>query len=183
MYIQLLFISTALTMELCFVLFLFCFFYLAKRRGFEFNISFERSYGIYKIAHEDYYDDDGNSTSYHNLMNYECKTAKDSQRGTRNIFNAIKVEISTTPSLDSSTLKGINKSTNTDSPEAKEDSHNEKGVDPLLFKKSEGDIHYEETTFLEGPERRLSHEESQKPDLSDWEWCRSKSERTPRQVQ
>ncbi|XP_036902610.1 probable G-protein coupled receptor 149 [Sturnira hondurensis] len=153
----------------------------SKRRGFEFNISFERSYGIYKIAHEDYYDDDGNSTSYHNLMNYECKTTKDSQRGTRNILNAIKVEISTTPSLDSSALKGINKSTNTDSPEAKEDSHNEKGVDPLLFKKSEGDTHYEETTFLEGPERRLSHEESQKPELSDWEWCRSKSERTPRQ--
>ncbi|KAF6118845.1 G protein-coupled receptor 149 [Phyllostomus discolor] len=153
----------------------------SKRRGFEFNISFERIYGIYKIAHENYYDDDENSTSYHNLMNYECKTTKDSQRGTHNIFNAIKVEISTTPSLDSSTLKGINKSTNTDSPEAQEDSHNEKGVDPLLFKKSEGDIHYEETTFLEGPERRLSHEESQKPDLSDWEWCRSKSERTPRQ--
>ncbi|XP_045050870.2 probable G-protein coupled receptor 149 isoform X2 [Desmodus rotundus] len=153
----------------------------SKRRGFEFNISFERSYGIYKMAHGDYYDDDENSTSYHNLMNYECKTTKDSQRATHNIFNAIKVEISTTPSLDSSALKGVNKSTNTDSPEAKEDCHNEKGVGPLLFQKPEGDIHCEETTFLEGPERRLSHEESQKPDLSDWEWCRSKSERTPRQ--
>lgn len=162
----------------------FCFcFYLAKRRAFEFNLSFERSYGIYKIAHEDYYDDDENSTSFHHLMNYECKTTKDSLRAAHNIFNAIKVEISTTPSLDSSTLRGINKCTSTDITEAKQDSHNEKSMDPLLLKKTEGDIHCEETTFLEGPERRLSHEESQKPDLSDWEWCRSKSERTPRQVQ
>lgn len=162
----------------------FCFcFYIAKRRCFEFNLSFQRSYGIYKIAHEDYYDDDENSTSYHNPMNYECKTTKDSQRDSHNVFNAIKVEISTTPSLDSSTLKGINKCTNTDIIDAKQDSYNEKGVDPLLSEKTEGDIKYDETTLLEGPERRLSHEESQKPDLSDWEWCRSKSERTPRQVQ
>lgn len=161
----------------------FCFcFYSVRRRGFEFNLSFERSYGIYKIAHEDYYDDEENSPSYLNLMNYECKTTKDSQRDTHKIFNTIKVEISTTPSLDSSTLKGINKCTNTDITEAKRDSYNEKRVDPLLLKETESDIHYEETTFLEGPERRLSHEESQKPDLSDWEWCRSKSERTPRQV-
>ncbi|XP_027398954.1 probable G-protein coupled receptor 149 isoform X1 [Bos indicus x Bos taurus] len=151
-----------------------------KRRCFEFNLSFQQSYGIYKIAHEDYYDDDENSTACHNLMNYECTTTKDSQRDTH-IFSAIKVEISTTPSLDSSTLTGINKCTNTDIIEAEEESHNERGVDPLLSEKAEGDIKYDETTFLEGPERRLSHEESQKPDLSDWEWCRSKSERTPRQ--
>ncbi|XP_007086433.1 probable G-protein coupled receptor 149 [Panthera pardus] len=152
-----------------------------KRRGFEFNLSFQRSYGIYKIAREDYYDDDENSTSYHNLMNSECKTTKDSQRDTHNIFNAIKVEISTTPSRDSSVLKGINKCTNTDIMEAKQDCHSGKGVDPLISEETGGDTNYEETTFLEGPERRLSHEESQKPDLSDWEWCRSKSERTPRQ--
>uniref|UniRef100_A0A8C3X8R3 G protein-coupled receptor 149 n=1 Tax=Catagonus wagneri TaxID=51154 RepID=A0A8C3X8R3_9CETA len=152
-----------------------------KRRCFEFNLSFQQSYGIYKIAREDYYDDDEYSTSYHSLMNYECKTTKGSQRDTPDIFSAIKVEISTTPCLDSSTLSGINKGTNTDITETKQDSRNEKGVDPLLFEKKEGDIKYDETTFLEGPERRLSHEESQKPDLSDWEWCRSKSERTPRQ--
>ncbi|XP_008590728.1 PREDICTED: probable G-protein coupled receptor 149 [Galeopterus variegatus] len=151
-----------------------------KRKGFEFNLSFQQSYGIYKIAHEDYYDDDDdeNSISYHNLMNYECETTKDSQIDSRNIFNAIKVEISTTPCLDSSRLKGINKCTNTDITEAKQDANKEKDV----FTDNTGhDINYEETTFFEGPERRLSHEENQKPDLSDWEWCRSKSERTPRQ--
>ncbi|KAL2804558.1 putative G-protein coupled receptor 149 [Daubentonia madagascariensis] len=149
-----------------------------KRRGFEFNLSFQQSYGIYKIAHEDYYDDDENSISYHNLMNYECEATKDSQRDNHNVFNAIKVEISTTPSLDSSMIKGINKCTNTDITEAKHNSDKEKSV---FSHKTGGDINYEETTLFEGPERRLSHEESQKPDLSDWEWCRSKSERTPRQ--
>ncbi|XP_047584448.1 probable G-protein coupled receptor 149 isoform X2 [Lutra lutra] len=152
-----------------------------KRRGFEFNLSFQRSYGIYKIAREDYYDDDENSASCHNLMNSECKMTKDSQRDTHNIFNAIKVEISTAPSQDSSILKGINKCTNTDITEVKQDCHSEKGVNPQFSEKTGDSINYEETTFLEGPERRLSHEESQKPDLSDWEWCRSKSERTPRQ--
>ncbi|ELW65182.1 putative G-protein coupled receptor 149 [Tupaia chinensis] len=149
-----------------------------KRKGFEFNLSFQQSYGIYKIAREDYYDDDENSISYHNLMNYECETTKDSQRDNRNIFNTIKVEISTTPSLDSSTLTGVNKCTNTDITETKRDSDPENGV---TSDKTGGDINHEENTFLEGPERRLSHEESQKPELSDWEWCRSKSERTPRQ--
>ncbi|XP_004834542.1 probable G-protein coupled receptor 149 [Heterocephalus glaber] len=149
-----------------------------NRKGFEFNLSFQQSYGIYKIAHEDYYDDDENSISYHNLMNYECESTKDSQKDNCNIFNAIKVEISTTPTLDSSTLKGINKCTNTDVTEAKESPDKERYA--FSDKKGSG-INYEETTFYEGPERRLSHEENQKPDLSDWEWCRSKSERTPRQ--
>ncbi|XP_077015253.1 putative G-protein coupled receptor 149 [Tamandua tetradactyla] len=152
-----------------------------KRRGFEFNLSFQRSYGIYKIAHGDYYDDDENSISYHNLMNYDCETTKDSQRETQNFFNTIKVEISTTPSPDSSILKGINKCTNTDSSEAKHGSDKDKRIHLLCSDKTAADSNYEETTFLEGPERRLSQEESQKPDLSDWEWCRSKSERTPRQ--
>ncbi|XP_053456750.1 probable G-protein coupled receptor 149 [Nycticebus coucang] len=149
-----------------------------KRRGFEFNLSFQQSYGIYKIAHEDYYDEDENSISYHNLMNYECEATKDPQRDNRNVFSAIKVEISTTSSLDSATRKGINKYTNTDIAEATQDSDKEKGV---FSDRTGGDTEYEETTVFEGAERRLSHEESQKPDLSDWEWCRSKSERTPRQ--
>lgn len=38
------------------------------------------------------------------------------------------------------------------------------------------------SSVFEGPERRLSHEECRKIELTDWEWCRSKSERTPRQV-
>lgn len=65
-----LFTSTAIIMDFC-----FCF-YIAKRRCFEFNLSFQQSYGIYKIAHEDYYDDDENSTACHNLMNYGAQLQK-----------------------------------------------------------------------------------------------------------
>uniref|UniRef100_A0A8C0EVI6 G protein-coupled receptor 149 n=1 Tax=Bubo bubo TaxID=30461 RepID=A0A8C0EVI6_BUBBB len=88
-----------------------------KRRGFEFNLSFQQGYGIYRISHETHHhpDGDGKSASCHHLLSWG--------RG--------------------------------NPPEAGQ--------------------------FLEGAERRLSHEESHKPELADWEWCRSKSERTPRQ--
>lgn len=167
------FTSTALTVE-------FCYFHSAKRKGFEFNLSFQQSYGIYKISNADYYEDDENSISYHNLKNCECEATKEPGEDNRNVFNAITVEISTTPPVDSTTLLGVNKRTNTsDIPEAKPGLNEEKSAFSV---QTESDINYEETTIFEGPERRLSHEENQKPDLSDWEWCRSKSERTPRQV-
>ncbi|XP_007941756.1 probable G-protein coupled receptor 149 [Orycteropus afer afer] len=151
------------------------------KRSFEFNLSFQRNYGIYKIAREDYFEDNENFISQHNLMNYDCESTKDSQRDTRNFFSAIKVEISTAPSPDSSTLRGINKCTNTDIADTQHVPDKDKDIDPFFSDKAECRTNYEETAFLEGPERRLSHEESQKPELSDWEWCRSKSERTPRQ--
>ncbi|OBS57248.1 hypothetical protein A6R68_11628 [Neotoma lepida] len=143
-----------------------------------YSVAFHgKNYGIYKISHADYYEDDENSISYHNLKNCECEATK--EPGEDNVFNAVTVEISTTPPVDSTTLSGINKCTNTDTPEAKRALNGEKSAFPV---KTESDVDYEETTTFEGPERRLSHEENQKPDLSDWEWCRSKSERTPRQV-
>ncbi|TRZ01984.1 hypothetical protein DNTS_024158 [Danionella cerebrum] len=43
------------------------------------------------------------------------------------------------------------------------------------------DLHLDDSSVFDGPERRRSHEECQKFELTDWEWCRSKSERTPRQ--
>ncbi|XP_028750354.1 LOW QUALITY PROTEIN: probable G-protein coupled receptor 149 [Peromyscus leucopus] len=150
----------------------------SKRKGFEFNLSFQQSYGIYKISHTDYYEDDENSISCHNLKNCECEATKEPGGDNHNVLHAVTVEISTTPPLDSTTLSGINKCTNTDTPEAKQGLNGEKSAFSV---KTESDINYEETATFEGPERRLSHEENQKPDLSDWEWCRSKSERTPRQ--
>ncbi|XP_055452796.1 probable G-protein coupled receptor 149 [Psammomys obesus] len=152
-----------------------------KRKGFEFNLSFQQSYGIYKIAHANYYEEeeeDENSISRHNPKNYECEATKEPPEDIHKVFNAITVEISTTPPLDSTTLPAINKCTNTDTPEPRQDVQEDKGGFSV---NAESDIHRGEITSSEGPERRLSHEESQKPDLSDWEWCRSKSERTPRQ--
>ncbi|XP_074048612.1 putative G-protein coupled receptor 149 [Macrotis lagotis] len=157
-----------------------------KRKSFEFNLSFQHSYGIYKISHDNHYDedDDENSIAYHNLMDYECETLRETQKDTSNFLHAIKVEFSTTSSQDSSILPDINKSTV--SIETKQDSDREKSIEQLLTEKTEAFVtddtrNFEKSTFLEGPERRLSHEESHKPELSDWEWCRSKSERTPRQ--
>ncbi|XP_021087401.1 probable G-protein coupled receptor 149 isoform X2 [Mesocricetus auratus] len=152
----------------------------SKRKGFEFNLSFQQGYGIYKISHADYYEDDENAISYHNLKNSECEATKEPGGDNRSVFNAITVEISTAPPLDSGTLlSGINKCTNTDIPEPRQGFSEEKSAFPV---KTESEINCEETTSFEGPERRLSHEESHKPELSDWEWCRSKSERTPRQL-
>ncbi|KAL6040972.1 hypothetical protein STEG23_035948, partial [Scotinomys teguina] len=150
----------------------------SKRKGFEFNLSFQQSYGIYKISHTGYSEDDENSISYHNLKNCECEATKEPGGDNHNVLKAITVEISTTPPLDSTTLSSISKCTNTDTPEARQGSNGEKSAFSV---KTESDINYEETATFEGAERRLSHEENQKPDLSDWEWCRSKSERTPRQ--
>uniref|UniRef100_F7FE98 G protein-coupled receptor 149 n=1 Tax=Monodelphis domestica TaxID=13616 RepID=F7FE98_MONDO len=159
-----------------------------KRKGFEFNLSFQHSYGIYRIAHDNHYDedDDENSIAYHNLMDYECGPLRETQKDASSFLHAIKVEFSTTPSQDSSILPDISKSTNTVSPETNQDFDRDKGIDQLLTDKTtvfvtEDTRNYEKSTFLDGPERRLSHEESHKPELSDWEWCRSKSERTPRQ--
>ncbi|XP_038957602.1 probable G-protein coupled receptor 149 isoform X1 [Rattus norvegicus] len=151
----------------------------SKRKGFEFNLSFQQSYGLYKMTHADYYDDDDeNPISYHNPKKYECEATKEPREDNHGVFNTITVEISTTPPLDSATLTGVNKCTNTDIPEPKQAVSEEKGAFSI---KTECAINYGEATSFEGPERRLSHEETQKPDLSDWEWCRSKSERTPRQ--
>ncbi|XP_034357150.1 putative G-protein coupled receptor 149 isoform X2 [Arvicanthis niloticus] len=152
----------------------------SKRKGFEFNLSFQQSYGLYKIANANFCDDDDeNSISYHNPKKYECEDTKEPRGDNRGVFNTITVQISSTPPLDSATLPGVNKCTNTDILEPQEAMAEQRSAFSV---KTESDINYGETTFFEGPERRLSHEENQKPDLSDWEWCRSKSERTPRQI-
>ncbi|NXW00678.1 GP149 protein, partial [Fregetta grallaria] len=54
-----------------------------KRRGFEFNLSFQQGYGIYKISHENHHHDDGGgkSTSYHNLMSYDCGNSTEAGGG------------------------------------------------------------------------------------------------------
>ncbi len=55
-------------------------------------------------------------------------------------------------------------------------------VSPHVSTCDHEDLHLDNSSVFDGPERRLSHEECHKIELTDWEWCRSKSERTPRQV-
>ncbi|NXG58694.1 GP149 protein, partial [Hemiprocne comata] len=112
-----------------------------KRRGFEFNLSFQQGCGIYKISHENHHRDaDGKSPSYRNLVSYDCENSREPGAGGHGP-RAVPAPFSTTAAADSSRGGGT----------------------------------------AAGPERRLSHEQSHKPELTDWEWCRSKSERTPRQ--
>ncbi|XP_075573200.1 putative G-protein coupled receptor 149 [Pelecanus crispus] len=118
-----------------------------KRRGFEFNLSFQQGYGIYRIPHETHRHRDGGdrSASYRSLVSPGCHSPSGAGGGGTAGFSS----------------RG---------PPAR-----------LGAPAGEEAGQADEPTFPEGAERRLSHEESHKPELTDWEWCRSKSERTPRQ--
>ncbi|XP_075365215.1 putative G-protein coupled receptor 149 [Mycteria americana] len=152
-----------------------------KRRGFEFSLSFQQGYGIYKISHESHHHrhGDGKSTSYHNLVSYDCGNSTEPGRGSGDAPRAGTAGFSTTAPADSSRDAPA-------APGAGREAGEERSTDRLLpdklgaFKREEARS-LDKSTFSEGPERRLSHEESHKPELTDWEWCRSKSERTPRQ--
>ncbi|NXK07581.1 GP149 protein, partial [Herpetotheres cachinnans] len=153
-----------------------------KRRGFEFNLSFQQGYGIYKISHErhhHHHDGDNKSMSYHNLVSYDCDSSKAPRRGSEAPARPGKAAFSTTALTDSSRDAA-------GGGEARPERGRERSTDCLLpdkpgTLKREEVRNVDESTFFDGPERRLSHEESHKPELTDWEWCRSKSERTPRQ--
>ncbi|XP_028936576.2 probable G-protein coupled receptor 149 [Ornithorhynchus anatinus] len=159
-----------------------------KRRGFEFSLSFQQGYGIYKIAHDNLRDEDENSISYHNLISCESETPRETPKDSSNPFHAQPEEFSTILVQDSSILTDTDREPKPSSSDAKQDTDEDKATERVSTDKTrtftrEDSRNLEKTTNLEGPERRLSHEESRKPELSDWEWCRSKSERTPRQVQ
>ncbi|XP_073530857.1 probable G-protein coupled receptor 149 [Phyllobates terribilis] len=153
-----------------------------KKRGLDFNLSFNKGYGIYKISQENHNSGE-NSVSYHNLINYECENSSDPR--CERILNSAVLDFSTISLQDSSMLNDVGKirSLNT---ELTADEAKDKAIGRLLSEKigvfkREDMRNFEKSTFYEGQDRRLSHEESRKPELTDWEWCRSKSERTPRQ--
>ncbi|KAM6389187.1 putative G-protein coupled receptor 149 [Pluvialis apricaria] len=152
-----------------------------KRRGFEFNLSFQQGYGIYKISHENHrhHDGDDKSTSYRNLVSYDCGNSKEPRGGGGHRPGAGEAAFSTTALADSS--RGA-----PEGPPPRPEPGREGSAERLLpggpgALGREEVRNFDKATFFEGPERRLSHEESHKPELTDWEWCRSKSERTPRQ--
>ncbi|XP_074954413.1 putative G-protein coupled receptor 149 [Phalacrocorax aristotelis] len=152
-----------------------------KRRAFEFNLSFQQGYGIYKISRENHHhhDGDGKSTSYHSLVSYDRDNSKEAVRGSGDGPRCGKAGFSTTALADSSRASP-------QGPAPRPEPGQERSSDRLrpdglgAFQREEV-RNFDKSAFSEGPERRLSHEESHKPELTDWEWCRSKSERTPRQ--
>ncbi|NXC13173.1 GP149 protein, partial [Corythaeola cristata] len=146
-----------------------------KRRGFEFNLSFQQGYGIYKISHENHHHHhgDGKSMSYHNLVSYDCHNSKEAESG------GGEAAFSTTALPDSSRA-APQRPAAAPGPGPGGDPERRPPAKPGPFRREEVRS-FDKSTFAEGAERRLSHEESHKPELTDWEWCRSKSERNPRQ--
>ncbi|NWW27379.1 GP149 protein, partial [Falcunculus frontatus] len=140
----------------------------AKRSGFEFNLSFQQGYGIYRISQEDppHHSSDGKSMSYHNLVSSDCEEPGPG-RGSDATGSGFL------PTALGHGSWGTPGGTGTGPPCPPPDG-------PGACEGQEG-TNCDPSAFPEGPEWRLSHEESHKPELSDWEWCRSKSERTPRQ--
>ncbi|KFQ24051.1 putative G-protein coupled receptor 149, partial [Mesitornis unicolor] len=152
-----------------------------KSRSFKFNLSFQQGYGIYRISHENrhHHDDDGEPTSCHNLMSYACHNSKESRRGSGDAPSSGTASFSTTAPADSSRGASVGACAGQDPGPGGSNGHPLPDK-PGALQREEG-RNFEKATFSEGSERRLSHEESHKPELTDWEWCRSKSERTPRQ--
>jgi len=175
----------------------FAFFTVMKRR-FEFNLSFQQGYGVYKLSHASKSQSSPpiEKLTYHSLFNCDFpNTRLDAlERGGLSSLGP-NFDFSTSCPVDSSSHAGLLLEAVAGGGEALAD------CPPLPHVNNEDDeefrcvpsmpSHHREqdhslidtSSVFEGPERRLSHEECRKIELTDWEWCRSKSERTPRQVQ
>lgn len=167
------------------------------KRRFEFNLSFQQGYGVYKLSHAAMPPSipPNEKPAYHSLFNCDFpNTRLDAlESGGLSCLG---------PDFDFSTTRPADSSSHADPLLEAVAGGGEALADcPPLPHESRGDgegfrcapllpPHHREqdrnlidaSSVFEGPERRLSHEECRKIELTDWEWCRSKSERTPRQV-
>ncbi|XP_042652979.1 probable G-protein coupled receptor 149 [Tyto alba] len=123
-----------------------------KRRGFEFNLSFQQGYGIYRISQETHPDGGGggSSAAQPDPASESCAGAGGGQE-----------PFSTAGPADSAPGRGGGGGSGS-------------GQAPFSTT-GPADSSGSGSGSGSGAER------SQQPELTDWEWCRSKSERTPRQ--
>uniref|UniRef100_A0A672NZS4 G protein-coupled receptor 149 n=1 Tax=Sinocyclocheilus grahami TaxID=75366 RepID=A0A672NZS4_SINGR len=142
---------------------------------FEFNLSFQQDYGIYKISNIK--SPAIEKPSFNSL--YSCDFSESRvavlDSGQIRKFSTTAVEDSSLHSellLEEKAASQPQSSTERDGPCS---------VSPQVSTCDHEDLHLDNSSVFDGPERRLSHEECRKIELTDWEWCRSKSERTPRQ--
>lgn len=132
-----------------------------KRKDFEFNLSLQQSYGIYKISQEcNCTGQESKSLSHHNLVEHPSGCCKFLPGRNQEMVCEAPAEISTTAPLDSSPRTNPHK----------DNTSQDKNTGQSL------------SGSPDGAEDKLTQEEGRKPELVDWEWYRSKSERTPRQV-
>ncbi|XP_076002413.1 putative G-protein coupled receptor 149 [Genypterus blacodes] len=162
----------------------------AIKRRFEFNL--QQGYGVYKLSHatKSQHSPSMEKPSYHSLFNCDFPSARlDAlESGALSGLDA-NLEFSTTRPVDSSSRADLLPVVGEASADRPALPHQERGDDdddndfhccvPAL--REQGHHLGDSSSVFDGPERRLSHEECRKIELTDWEWCRSKSERTPRQ--
>uniref|UniRef100_A0A3B5BFX2 G protein-coupled receptor 149 n=1 Tax=Stegastes partitus TaxID=144197 RepID=A0A3B5BFX2_9TELE len=168
----------------------------AMKRRFEFNLSFQQGYGVYKLSHAtmSHSSPPIEKPAYHSLFNCDFPNARlDALESGGFSSMGPNFDFSTTCPVDSSSHADLLLEAVAGGGEALADCpplpHENHGDDeefrcgPSLLSHHREDDHNltDTSSVFEGPERRLSHEECRKIELTDWEWCRSKSERTPRQ--
>uniref|UniRef100_A0A8C2WEG3 G protein-coupled receptor 149 n=1 Tax=Cyclopterus lumpus TaxID=8103 RepID=A0A8C2WEG3_CYCLU len=167
---------------------------IMMNRRFEFNLSLQQGYGVYKLSHATVPQNIPplEKPAYHSLFNCDFSdTCLDARVSGGLSSLGPGFDFSTSCPLDSSSRADLS---------LEVVASGEVLADCSLPRESQGDdndfhcvsslpSHHREqdrnltanSSVFEGPERRLSHEGCRKIELTDWEWCRSKSERTPRQ--
>ncbi|XP_052007887.1 probable G-protein coupled receptor 149 [Xyrauchen texanus] len=147
----------------------------AKKRRLEFNLSFQQGYGMYKISHAK--SPSIEKPSFNSL--YSC----DFSESRVAVLDSGRIgKFSTTAVEDSSLHSELLLEESVEGPpQSSVERDGSCSVSPQVSVCCREDLNLDNLSVFDGPERRLSHEECRKIELTDWEWCRSKSERTPRQ--
>nr|XP_057936863.1 probable G-protein coupled receptor 149 [Doryrhamphus excisus] len=165
------------------------------KRSFEFNLSLHKGCRVFKLSHVPVSPTTlAEKPSYHSLFNNDFPNARPDALESGGLCSlGPNLSFSTTLPVDSSShadllleaVAGGEETLADCTPLARnhhgdEESFHDLPSSPLNHR--EQDHHLTDTSSVfEASERRLSHEECRKIELTDWEWCRSKSERTPRQ--
>ncbi|KAM6933177.1 putative G-protein coupled receptor 149 [Xenentodon cancila] len=166
------------------------------KRRFEFSLSFQQGYGVYKLSHasKSHNSPPIEKPAYHSFFNCDFpNTRLDALESggfsglgpNFNFSSSHPVDGSSHAGLLLDAVAGEGEALALCPPQPHESRKDDEEFhcDPLLPSHlREKDHNLADTSSVfDGPERRLSHEECRKIELTDWEWCRSKSERTPRQ--
>lgn len=167
------------------------------KRRFEINLSFQQGYGVYKLSHatKSLISPPKEKPSHHSLFNCDFQNTRlDALEPGGLLRLGPSFDFSTPLAADSSSHAGLFLEATTsvrsmaDHPALPHVNHRDDEEFhcipsiPSHLREKDHTLNDSSSVF-DGPERRLSHEECRKIELTDWEWCRSKSERTPRQVQ
>ncbi|XP_067275986.1 probable G-protein coupled receptor 149 [Pseudorasbora parva] len=147
----------------------------AKKRRFEFNLSFQQGYGIYKTSHAK--SPSIEKPSFNSL--YSC----DFSESRPTVLDCSQIGKFSTTAAEDSSLHGelLLEKREENQPQSSTERDRPCNISPQGSTCDPEDLPLDNLSVFDVPERRLSHEECRKIELTDWEWCRSKSERTPRQ--